>query len=766
MKAFYLGVHPSTHYLPGDPLLERDRLATLSLKPLGGPAAASPTTPPVKDDSLPALRDALTFLKFTPEQIEELMTGIQSTVKIVSGIISVVGAVTSVVDLLSKLGAFGPKEDATQVALQQIGSRLNQIYNYLVDQEIKGLHVQAVGWRAAQAGARNALSNAQISPTLDILNALVGRAGQLDDALFQMLSPENGQIAFLRQVYQYAPNQFHWVDAATPPFMMRTDGLAVNFADPAQDLQTRIWDPGHYIDVLFSALTERMLIMVTVEPAFRSTGYDRTQLKLLVERLTVFIHAWRSAMLVAIPAAGLNGGLPMLFGQAAIPLPGEGILQSPYRPNAHNQGSQSAPPGIVVGAVDPVTGITSWEPFYDGFETVGTVHLNDYGVAKEAWGGGFDYVKAKDPVKALATATQRQTQDLDQVIAGSGIGELVKLRAQLQLAALGVLGSDFVQLPNARFRLVQHGIKIDGSPNFALRQGAVEHVDLGGLSPFSPDPAKTYPGVRYFQECEKTFSFRMAVATRMTRIQLGYRLRIGDTDITLIAYSNNGFLGTPSPAFPTETISVEIHDTVQVYNVRQSQVFSFAEENLFEAGQPIPSSPWATSGWKGRLFMDPRPGKLALAVEVRFEHDASGQQYSGQAFVTIRNLNPEEFPDGAIVPVYVYETHIGNDNQPQEVLAESMTVHIVPSFMVMRADYFSAYWEASEFLGNTAKALSERFARHTRTTVQAIPDPAWAIREQVLDTVARVDAVNALRLSERSAVAEVMGQLRPPASQE
>jgi hypothetical protein len=294
----------------------------------------------------------------------------------------------------------------------------------------------------------------------------------------------------------------------------------------------------------------------------------------------------------------------------------------------------------------------------------------------------------------------------------------------------------------------------------------VEHIDLGALATFSPNPSATYAGVRYFQECKKTFSFRMAVVTRMTRIQLGYRLRIGETDIHLINFSNNGFQGTPSPAFPTQPISVEIHERVQVYKVRQSHVFSFADEDLFEAGQALPDPRWAIPGWKGRLFMEPRQGEIALAVEVHFEHDASGQQYSGQAFVTIRNLNPEQFPDGAIVPVSVYETHIGADKQPQEVLAESMTVHIVPSFLVMEADYFAAHAEASEILGKTAKGISDRFAEQARTLRPVIHDPAWAIREHALDNIAMLDGVHAWRLREPSAVAEIIAQLRPPAPQE
>ncbi|MEP7216009.1 MAG: hypothetical protein ABI782_07120 [Anaerolineaceae bacterium] len=762
MKASYLGTPRALRYFPGDPLLETDRLAALSVRPSGIDAA-----PPGKPDDLPALRDVLTFLKFTPEEIKNLMEAVQSTVKIVGGIVSVVGVATSVVELMNKLGVFGPKEDATQVALAQIGTRLNQIYNYLVESEIKGLHLQAVDWRSAQSGARNALKNAQLSPTPNILDALVERTAELDTALNKMLSPENASIAFLRRVYGYVPEQNHWIDAALPPFMSRTDGDPINLADTSRELQARIWDAGHYIDVLFSSLSERMLVTVTIEPAFRSTGFDREQLKLLVKELTVFIDSWRSAMLVASPAAGLNGGYPMPFSISALPAPGAGLLQSPYRPQAHQLGSESAPPGIVLGAVDPVTGAAAWEPFYDGFETVGTVGLMDFGLFKEAWGGGYDYIKAKDPAKALAAATQRQAQYLDQVVVASGLGELVKLRAQLQSAALGVSGSEFVRLANAQFRLLKNGIRIDGSPLYAIRKAGVESVDLGGLTPFAQDPGKKHKGTRYFQECEKTFRIRMALRTRRTRIQLGYRLRIGSTDIPLVPFSNGGFLGSDLTPFPTETIVIELHEAVQVYNVRQSHVFSFAEEDLFEAGEPFPvgASKWAIPGWRGRLFLDERAGAIALAVEVRFEHDPTGQKYAAEAIVTIRNLDPEGFPDGAIVPVWVYETHMDDSTppQPQEVVADSMTVHLVPSFLVMEPEFFAAYWGTVEFLAKTTKHLNDRFKRQERMQQRPNPDPAWAVRRRVLDTMAMAEAIDALGISQPEAVAEVMQRFRPPA---
>lgn len=763
MKAYLQRSAQVPRYLPGQVLLETDRLATLSLQPLSGDV-----TQPGKSDDLPALKDVLTFLKFTPEETKNLVEAVQSTIKIVGGIVSVVGAVTSVVDLMTKLGVFGPQEDKTQVALAQIGSRLNQIYGYLVQEEFKGLYLQAVEWRSARTNARNALRNAQISPTTSIVNDLVARTADLDTGINQMLDPANANIAFLRSVYNYTPVNIwpHWIDAATPPFMTRTDGQPINYADPAQELQSRIWDAGHFIDVLFSSLAERMLVTVTIEPAFRSTAYDRDQLKRIVTGLTAFINAWRGAMLVASPSAGLNGGYPTPFNLPTLPMPGQGLLQSPYRPQAHNLGSMTAPPGIVLGAVDPVTGVAAWDPFWEAFDRLGSVTLNDYGVFQEAWGGGYDVVRAKDPAKALAAAEQQQAQMLDEVVGASGIVALMQLRTQLQLAASEVTGSEFAQLPNALFRLVKSGINFDGSPVFALRRGPVESVDLGQLTPFAVDPTKKYDGTRYFQETEKIFRFRMAQRTRRTQIQLGYRLRIGETDIPLVPFSRGGYLDSNVTPFPTEPIAVEVHETTQVYEVRQSQVFSYEQEDLFEAGEPLPTSPWSLPGWKGRLFIDKRIGDVAFAVDVRFEHDSTGQQYTGDAIVTIRNLEPEKFPAGYILPVTVFETHMdGSDPpQPSEYVADSMTIHMVPSFLVMGRDFFDAYWETLNFLAKTVKGINDRFKIHegVRQLTRPNPDPAWAVQRQAQEATALVNVIDAVRIAQPEAVAEVIQQLKAP----
>ena len=765
MKSFNSRLSPASRYLPGDPLLESDRLSILDFD---NPVVVVVAPPQKEDDDMPVLKDFLTSLKFTPQEVKDFLEGIKSVGKIAGSIVSMVGTVTSVIDIMTKLGIFGPVQDTTQIKLDHIGVRVDQIYTYLKNEAIHSLNTQVGNWRSKLTIARNSLRNVHISPSTENLSQLISRLAELDDSLNKMLDINNGKIPFLRSVYGFVPDQFHWIDAATPTFMNLTNGEAlINYADPALELQTEIWDPGYYIDVLFASLSERLLVTMTIEPAFRSTGYDRSQLRQIIDGLTRFINHWRASMLVVNPESGMNGGYLKLYpSMPAIAAPGAGILRNPYRPNSDLVGSHSAPPGIVLGAVDPVMGVVAWEPFFDRFDMLKTSFRSDF----SAWGGTYDIIKAKDPQKALAAAKKQQVEYLDEVIIGSSITELIKLRSHFQIAASPVMGSDFVHLENAHFRLVKQGIRVDGSPIFAIHKGGIESIDLGGLTPFAQDPQKKYEGTHYYQESEKSFSFQVATRTRVTLIQLGYRLRIGNTDIPLVAFSNGGYLEEPLPPFPTETIHVEIHEFALVYNVRQSHLFSFAEENLFEADEPIPSSAarWEIPGWRGRLFMDERMGQIALAVEVRFEQDPTGQKYSNEVFVTIRNLDPQRFPDGVILPIQIFETHMDDNtpSQPYEDIADSMTVHIVPSFMVMGHNYFDAYWETIEFMGKTVKDLNNRFAIRNQASLRPNPDPAWSVRRKVLDAIALVDTIDKIKQNQPEVVAQVMQQYRPPQLEE
>ena len=50
---------------------------------------------------------------------------------------------------------------------------------------------------------------------------------------------------------------------------------------------------------------------------------------------------------------------------------------------------------------------------------------------------------------------------------------------------------------------------------------------------------------------------------------------------------------------------------------------------------------------------------------------------------------PGRYRGGVIVPVSVYETRVATKTgETEEFLADQMTVHLVPSFVVLGAEYF------------------------------------------------------------------------------
>jgi hypothetical protein len=260
------------------------------------------------------------------------------------------------------------------------------------------------------------------------LNSLVERASALDGSLSSMLDPQSGYIAFQRSAYQYQPYAGHWIDYSTVPFMALTNGAPMNYTAASAELASVIWDPGHYIDVLIRALADRLLVVATTEPLFRSTGYHRAQLRNLITGLTVFIEKWKASFLVVNPAAGINAG---------------GHIRHPAY-------TRSAPPGILLGAVDPVTGLAAWMREWNGFAINFTTNTSVFSPSTRP-----DFGVAIDPDKALKDAAELQWEMLDFVIAASGIPKLVQLRNSLQTAASMVIGSEIVELSDASFSWIE-----------------------------------------------------------------------------------------------------------------------------------------------------------------------------------------------------------------------------------------------------------------------------------------------------------------------
>ena len=156
----------------------------------------------------------------------------------------------------------------------------------------------------------------------------------------------------------------------------------------------------------------------------------------------------------------------------------------------------------------------------------------------------------------------------------------------------------------------------------------------------------------------------MPLRADVSLIQLGYRMEIAGRSITLIPFSVAPGDGSPVTRFPTQPITLEIRiDDWQIYDVYQSGLFSAADEDRFEGVEPPSGLAWLVQVRRfpgERIFLNERPGPVALKVDVTFETDYNNpaQPFVGHANVTIRNIDPAAFPGGIILPVAVYQMRV------------------------------------------------------------------------------------------------------------
>jgi hypothetical protein len=273
-------------------------------------------------------------------------------------------------------------------------------------------------------------------------------------------------------------------------------------------------------------------------------------------------------------------------------------------------------------------------------------------------------------------------------------------------------------------------------------------------------------------------------------IQPGYRLEVGSESITVIEFANAPAGGGPAPRFPSTPISETIRgEDWRVYDVYQSEVFSESDEDSFEGADPsigagalgrpavqldyssaflnqaaIPSIEGAFLQRRKpeRLFLHERAGFVALGVDITFEADLASVDYpfAGYATVRITNLEPERFRHGAIVPIIVYETRIDADGVKDEWVADRMTVHMAPRFLVVDADYFTDRREGTEAVDVIFGSINDRYVRYEAEILPVGPE--WKARRRGLVEQAKADALQRFELEEGAEALRVLNRFRVP----
>jgi hypothetical protein len=661
-----------------------------------------------KDDGPSAIASVLKFLKYTPEQIDRIEKFIGTVAKVAGAVSWVFGAVTSIKDVLTSLGVLEEDDKAAKLQ-QEIAVKVDAIYKYLLATDRKLQFEQANGWRWDVQRARTSIANLALSRTQENLSKLWDETSELMRAIGAMLDLSRGDIAFVRPTYGGFPSPHtyvnelpqHWTDYAFP-FWMKTTGEVPVENGNGVDLASRIWDPGYYIDVLIEAIGVRIAALTALEPAFRSTAQDRGDLRAIYTGLKAFVDKWEHSLYKTIVVGPLDPQLD-IYGQHRIYHPWIVAEPAGFAPST----SWANPPALPLGVIDPVSGVTAFDPLWrDGL----VMHYDNTS----------NYWVVDNYAAAVQAAYARQSQLLQQVREASGLIRLHTL-VESVYALIGVPGtSEFVSIAAPGFTRAD----ITGATAGGVQAAAAdEEVELGIIGDFAGKPGKKYKARRHFQYAVKTFAVPMARRMDWSRIQLGYRLqmRVGaatsnaaaspiDENKELAKYSAAASPFDAWVPFPTAPLAFELgSDAAGVYEVLQSAVFSEHEESLFDTAGTVPG--------KQRLLLDRHSGTVRAKVEIAFTFDAADpdHRFVGFANVKIGLINPASHPGGFILDVDVYETRnlaLGNPerDEVQEQFVERLRLHFTPSFLVVEPDYFKDREAGLKAMGEAMDSVSKRFS--------------------------------------------------------
>jgi hypothetical protein len=675
-------------FLSGDPFSETERVKTA--------AAPKKKSDDIVDAFLPdkdqfkALSKGIAFFKFNEDTAQSLFNAIGSVINLASGVMSVIGAYKSAVDFLTKVGILDAKTEVdqnietilknTQLLIDLAGAQMTESRRGWVDD-----------WQSAIGECASQRSNVQTSRTYFGLKTLSERVADLDKALDKMLAFNTGNVFFQRAAYhqQDIGLAYDWTAILPTAYFDRRDRRLVaggetvtetpDYKDPKSELRQMIWDPGFYIGVLIKAVGERLAATAVLEPAFRSTGWDRAQLRRIEAGLTSFISNWERSLLVANPAAGIDN---------------EGMLHHPF--------DGDAPDGILIGAVDPVVGYSNLRNF-----PVLPIEFEKSEFIIAATGEGvYDSSKALDPQASLKAAIAEHARLVDQVILVSGIDSFRKLRAQVDKATRPPRTSDFATVERISYRL----------PN-TIPIGTDETITLGRLARYAPDPHRKYPATRHIQGGNKQLQFFMPRRGEISGIQLGYALRFTDdlnaeTIVDLINYDAMDSATASASPFPTKAITKTVTLDAKVLDCIQIRATTADEENIYERKGRIDGA--------DRILINPRRKRIKLVVSATFEPDPDdkevGQPNRGIVTVVIDPEDPNADPDATVLDIELLETRPdANSGEAGPVAVDAFDVTLVPSYLIVPKEMIDDVRKATERMAKTINGIHDKFGLEDMT---------------------------------------------------
>ncbi|MBT2746836.1 MULTISPECIES: hypothetical protein [unclassified Lysobacter] len=608
------------------------------------------------------------------------------------GFVSTVGlAISTVKSLLTSIGIL--KEDDPFAEIKELfEARFQELKEYYDKEEQEQQTNLRIGWQVQIAEARTAASNlnARTDATLaSATKALSGLAGALTDmlqpaplrtatglALVETI-PARGWITFAPEAYSYpllpqgSPVPEHWINYARPEFMsLVASAQPVQFSTKSDTLRQRLWDPSFYLDVLIEGLSVYVTLLTAIEPAFRATRYERQRILDMADGLSYFTETWKARLIRTKIDPFLQRGL----GE------NEAYPYNPYQNNFY----PIIKWGIPLGVIDPVSGFAAFDPLFNRDFT-----LNDppLGIATND-----RFITNADEAKKTANST------LDELIkampAVCGIKALEETTKQFaELADYGLYGSQFTKFSPLPFDAFVALREFHALPVLL----GEEKLSLGDLGVKAGMPGKFYRALRYKNESSQFYRVSMARRMDITKIQLGYRLKIEMAGapprwITLCPHDEPSSVFEPNlKIFPEGEHKKDISaDNALIYDVVQPGLLSKADEGKLDLNKPIP-------GFQ-RLYINRRTGKAQVTIKVWLSFDTHDDDAPvvGHANIMISGMGASEGAFNLTFTIFEtaairYGSYIKEfaTDKVQEIQGDSLELTISPTYLVAESEYFS-----------------------------------------------------------------------------
>jgi hypothetical protein len=217
-------------------------------------------------------------------------------------------------------------------------------------------------------------------------------------------------------------------------------------------------------------------------------------------------------------------------------------------------------------------------------------------------------------------------------------------------------------------------------------------IDLGELRKWAVNSGKTYDATRFFTSGEKTLTLRLGRRATASRVRLGYRIRISGQilDITDWETAPPGEAADAIDWFPSQSYEIPLTLQTKVYDCVQLRALSVAEEESFdETGD---------AGRARRVLINERNATVNLKLRVEFTPLAGGDNkaHLGEVRLTFTPEHPLDQPHAYLLDIDVLETHVKSTHPPalEEVTVEGLSLHIVPSWLRVGAEFFDDYDDA------------------------------------------------------------------------